>query len=148
MAINRSFADQVRAVCEKAKQDMAQVVVETIQDINEEIVRATPVKFGNLRGHWTASLGAPAAGTSGQADRQGAGTVAKLNAVVAGLEMGQTYYAVNGAPYAARLEYGFVGADSLGRTYNQPPRAFVRTTMARAGQIAEEALARIRGNGA
>lgn len=27
----------------------------------------------------------------------------------------------SGAPQARRLEYGFVGADSLGRVYNQPP---------------------------
>lgn len=27
----------------------------------------------------------------------------------------------NPMPYAARLEYGFVGTDSLGRHYNQPP---------------------------
>jgi len=28
--------------------------------------------------------------------------------------------------YANRIEYGFVGADSLGRFYNQPPKAFLR----------------------
>lgn len=30
------------------------------------------------------------------------------------------------APQAARLEYGFVGADALGRMYNQPPYPHVR----------------------
>lgn len=29
-------------------------------------------------------------------------------------------------PYAARLEYGFVGKDKLGRIYNQPPRPYIR----------------------
>ena len=28
--------------------------------------------------------------------------------------------------YARRLEYGFTGTDSLGRSYNQPPRGWVR----------------------
>ena len=28
--------------------------------------------------------------------------------------------------YANRIEHGFVGADSLGRVYNQPPKAFLR----------------------
>lgn len=27
----------------------------------------------------------------------------------------------NGSTYAARLEFGFVGVDSMGRHYNQPP---------------------------
>lgn len=29
-------------------------------------------------------------------------------------------------PYARRIEYGFVGADSLGRVYNQPPQPYMR----------------------
>lgn len=30
--------------------------------------------------------------------------------------------------YAKRLEFGFVGVDSLGRQYNQAPRPFMRST--------------------
>jgi hypothetical protein len=33
------------------------------------------------------------------------------------------------APQARRLEYGFVGADRLGRVYNQPPRPHVRPAL-------------------
>ena len=29
-------------------------------------------------------------------------------------------------PYAARLEYGYVGPDSLGRTFHQPARPYLR----------------------
>lgn len=29
-------------------------------------------------------------------------------------------------PYGPRIEYGFVGRDSLGRFYNQPPQAYMR----------------------
>lgn len=32
-------------------------------------------------------------------------------------------------PYGKRLEYGFVGADSLGRVYNQPAQPHFRPTM-------------------
>mgnify|MGYP001162039358 CR=1 FL=1 len=31
----------------------------------------------------------------------------------------------SGVPYAARVEYGFVGYDSLGRYYNQAPRPYL-----------------------
>ncbi|MFC5587558.1 hypothetical protein ACFPRA_01375 [Sporosarcina soli] len=34
----------------------------------------------------------------------------------------------DGVPYAKRLEYGFVGRDSLGRMYNQEARPFFRST--------------------
>jgi hypothetical protein len=34
-----------------------------------------------------------------------------------------------GAVYAKRMEYGFVGTDSLGRTYDQAPRPFARPAM-------------------
>lgn len=33
------------------------------------------------------------------------------------------------APQAARLEYGFVGADSLGRVYNQPPFPYLQPSV-------------------
>ena len=32
-------------------------------------------------------------------------------------------------PYAARMEYGFVGRDSLGRRYNQPARPYLRPAL-------------------
>lgn len=31
-----------------------------------------------------------------------------------------------GVPYAARLEYGFTGADSLGRVYNEAPESYLQ----------------------
>lgn len=33
------------------------------------------------------------------------------------------------SPYARRLEFGFNGTDSLGRTYNQPPYPFMSRTV-------------------
>ena len=33
------------------------------------------------------------------------------------------------SPYGKRLEYGFVGADKLGRVYNQSPRPHVRPAL-------------------
>lgn len=32
-------------------------------------------------------------------------------------------------PYAARMEYGFVGRDSLGRRYNQPAQPYLRPAL-------------------
>lgn len=33
-------------------------------------------------------------------------------------------------PYAARIEYGFVGVDKLGRRYNQPAQPYLRPALA------------------
>lgn len=53
--------------------------------------------------------------------------------------------------YARRLEYGFVGTDSLGRTYNQPPRAWTRKAAqqwkAIVDQVTVEAKARVASRG-
>ena len=44
-------------------------------------------------------------------------------------------------PYARRLEYGFSGADSLGRVFNQPARPYLRPAFdqQRAAAVAEVA---------
>lgn len=46
------------------------------------------------------------------------------------------------SPYARRLEFGFVGRDSLGRFYNQKPRPHMRSTME---EEAREVARRIAG---
>lgn len=113
-----------------------------VQNLNNEIVRATPVDLGWLRASWHASLDAPpSAGEAGAADASGAQTIARLNLVASQMRAGRTYYLRNGAVYAMRVEFGFVGTDSLGRYYAQAPRAFVRRTMERADAIARATVA-------
>jgi hypothetical protein len=46
-------------------------------------------------------------------------------AVLAGMDIGDTLTFAWTMPYARRIELGFVGTDSAGRTYNQPGRFFV-----------------------
>jgi hypothetical protein len=131
-----SFAIQIAEWVAKAKGREKAFCVEFVQDIAEEVVRATPVKTGFLRSSWWGSIGQPETGKSGD-------PVAQMGLVAATLVPGEVYYAMNGAAYAKRVEYGFVGQDSLGRTYNQAPRAFVRGTVARAEEIAEAAAQRV-----
>lgn len=49
--------------------------------------------------------------------------------------------------YARRIEYGFVGQDSLGRHYNQPGRHMFAMAIARAPEIADEVLRDINHGG-
>lgn len=51
-----------------------------------------------------------------------------------------------GAPYARRLEFGFVGRDSLGRSYGQAPRPFLRPALLdRRGEIMAQISAEVKG---
>jgi hypothetical protein len=68
-----------------------------------------------------------------------------MNAIAASLQLGDTYYLVNTAAYANRIEFGFFGRDSLGRRYTQAGQGFVRATLARAQQIADAVASRIAG---
>lgn len=122
-----------------AKEKGRAVVIETIQDLNEAIVARTPVKTGFLRGSWFASIGAPpsAAGVAGR------DPIAQAAIVAAGIKPGDVYYMGNVAGYARRLEYGFVGEDSLGRTYDQAGRFWVRGVMNEASSIAMAAAQRV-----
>lgn len=119
---------------------------EFIQDISQQVVENTPVKTGFLRGSWHVALNAPPTGP-GVSDPSGTAVVGEIVLASRVLKLGDVYYMSNGAAYAMRVEYGFVGTDSLGRNYNQAPRAFVRSVLDRARQIAEETAERIATTG-
>jgi len=65
--------------------------------------------------------------------------------VIARAELGDTITIINPVVYARRVEYGYVGEDSLGRHYNQQGRHMVGQTIAEMPQIAANAIARIKG---
>jgi hypothetical protein len=48
---------------------------------------------------------------------------------VTDLKLGDVFYYTNNAVYARRINYGFVGADSLGRHYNQVGRHMIETAV-------------------
>lgn len=122
-----TFDVQIAQWVAQAKGRAREFCVEFIQDLNEEVVRATPVKTGFLRASWYGSLGTPSAAAGG-------GSVAQMNLVAATIVPGEVYFAMNGAAYAAFVEYG---------TVKMAPRAFVRGTVARADDIADAAARRV-----
>ena len=56
---------------------------------------------------------------------------------------GSSYVAYR-ANYARRVNYGFVGTDSLGRTYNQSGRAFLEANVKRFPAIVSKVAARLK----
>lgn len=135
----------------KTRGKMLEFAVEVIQDINQEVVIATGagppmpnVITGFLRGSWHASINAPIGGRGGD-DPSGSQTVAQLNATLLNLKLGDIYYARNGAEYAMRVHFGFVGQDALGRSIHQHPRPFVTSVLDRAPRIAADRLRQMNG---
>lgn len=61
-----------------------------------------------------------------------------IKLVIAGAQIGETVFLGFQAAYARRMEYGFQGEDSAGRTFNQKGRGFVRLTAQRWPKIVRE----------
>ena len=106
------------------------------QEMGYRAVLATPVDTGFLRGMWQPTIGAWATEPP-KAVNMAAGPDVSL--VCSGIKAGDVFNMANGAAYARRIEYGFVGQDSLGRTYNQMGRYFVRDTVAKFREVVDEA---------
>lgn len=60
------------------------------------------------------------------------------------LEIGDTAYIGYQAIYARRVNHGFVGTDSLGRSYNQAGAGFVEKSAARWPQIVEVSIGKVK----
>lgn len=63
---------------------------------------------------------------------------------VAAIKPGDTVYIGWQAAYSRRLNYGFVGQDSLGRTYNQSGYGFAEATAAKWPSIVQEQAAKLK----
>jgi hypothetical protein len=78
-------------------------------------------------------------------DQEFADNDGQISLVIAGAQLGETVFLGFQAAYAMRMEYGFVGADSLGRYFNQQGYGFVRLTAQRWPEIVEESARKIQG---
>ena len=150
-ATPEAFTLQIDAFVKKAKGRAEEFCSEFAQDVAEEVVRATPYKTGFMRASWVASIGkvpggkmrAPKKRGKATTDVTDAKTVAKLNLVASEFKPGEIIYFTNSAVYAMRVHYGFVGTDSLGRKYAQPPRPWVTDVVVRSNLIAQKTARRV-----
>lgn len=99
-----------------------------------------PFDTGNLY----RSLVASTAGLPPTSNERASGSNA--TAVIATLSTSQPIYFGYTAAYARRQEFGFVGNDALGRTYNQSGSHFVSRAIALWPQIVDESAKEVRAN--
>jgi len=95
------------------------VLADALRELNNGIVRDTPVDTGTLKNSWTGSIGNPSRHKPVY-KRPYSGS--KPVDVTKKIKPGQTYYFVNNQSYAPHVEYG---------TQKQRPRAMLRKNLAK-----------------
>lgn len=108
----------------------------------ERIKQLTPVKTGYLRANWTVVRGSAAEALMGAAPRP-----EESQATILRLHAGDEFTLLNATVYAARINYGFVGTNSLGRHYEQSGAHMVEKVVTELPDIFEKAAARIAAEG-
>lgn len=101
---------------------------------------AVPFDTGNLYRSLTASASAMPT-TSNQPS-----TGSNATAVIATLKPNQQLFLGYTAAYARRRNYGFVGADSLGRVYSEEGAYFVERAINMWPQIVKDAVDEVKSN--
>lgn len=125
---NLDFGDAIRWADETIE-----VITDVFHDATASVVSimSTPVqqggplpyRTGNLRRSlWVSTSAMPMVSTDNRAKFD---EVQDYTAVIVSAPLGSTIYAGFRAPYGPRVNYGFVGEDSLGRFYNQSGYGFV-----------------------
>jgi hypothetical protein len=141
----KTFSAAVDAWVRATKERIEAVFHIATEDLAEEVVAKAPIDTGFLRHSFQASGtqmpliradAKPAEGAKYPAD------AGPINLVISNVPLGETVYLGFVAAYALRIEYGFVGQDALGRTYNQAGRGMVRLAAQNWPWIVAEATAR------
>lgn len=132
---DQSFSAQVDEWCRSTTTRMEAVFKDSCQRLVAEAQTAVsagghmPVDTGFLRASGRASTNAPQPmdpENVGEKDQKYTFNFGQTETVIASLTIGMRFFFCWTAAYAARIEYGFTGQDSLGRTFNQAGRGFVR----------------------
>lgn len=140
------FTASVDAWAKKSKERMSAVRKRSIEMLGAEMTRTKPqggrVPFDT--GNLALSLLASTAGMPKTSDGPYSGN--NIGSVVVTLADNQPLWIGYQAAYARRVNYGFVGADRLGRVYNQTGNYFVEGAIAEWQTIVNKAIAELKGD--
>lgn len=105
MTRNNKFAADVRKWAELTTRTTEQAVRGIAIALFRDIVQATPVDTGRLRGNWQTTMGAPASGEIDREDKSGNAAGGEIVTVVGQLKDGSVFL-TNNLPYAGVVEFG------------------------------------------
>lgn len=140
----RSFAETVENWASATERRLAAVHKRSLEKLAVEMTR-TKAEGGNVpfqTGNLYRSLVASTTGMPKTSDTIPAGSA--VPAVIATIRPDQDMYFGFTARYARRQNYGFVGADSLGRVYNLQGNHFIERAVAMWPQIVREAVEEVK----
>ena len=129
-----TFTAQVKEWTEKARRNRQLVLRSASQKLARQLLEnvgkgagQTPFLTGNLRRSLLASTSRlPAVRKNVEFNGDNIGQIALT---IAAWDTGRPLWLGFQAAYGMRLEYGFTGTDSAGRSYNQAGRYFVRAAV-------------------
>ncbi len=141
-----SFTAQISEWCRETEERMERVFQVAVGDLGTELTKPRPEgRVPHVTGNLMRSLlGSTSTVTTGPPGARYAGT--DVGAFAATLKLGQTAYLGYQANYARRVNFGFVGPDSLGRVYNQSGAHFVEAAIAKWHEIVNNACLKVKGN--
>lgn len=143
--MSKSFSEAIGSWANQSKERITAVHRRSVELLGEDMANTIPnggrVPFldGNLARSLRASTAAMPKTVTG------APTGLTVGVVTARLQPEQTVWLGYQAGYARRQNYGFVGQDSLGRTYNQTGHYFVEGAIAKWPAIVAQAVTEIKG---
>ena len=148
---DRSFAAQLQDIAGKTTAQIQAVLSESIQDVMD--IAQTPVANGGRMpvddGHLINSVvtelnGSQIGQASDAADTSGASSSANIALLVTQMQPGDIARIGWAAAHAMRQHEGFVGEDSLGRTFNQEGKHWVDGAAAQWEQIVARNVERLK----
>lgn len=101
------FGADLRAVCERAKGRIDEVVRATAVGLYDGMQNRAPVDTGRLRANFVVGLGSQNASTT--LDTNAEAARAKAQGALAAWKRGEPIYITNSLPYAVVAEYGLYG---------------------------------------
>lgn len=134
------FSSQIDAWVNQTEKRINAVFRLSTQKVISYMQENVPVRDGFLRASLVVLVNQdPPKADKTDEDGMGPYTDAYMKMALAGAVAGDRIVSAYTMVYARRLEYGFNGTDSLGRSYNQPPRAWVRLAAQQWPQAVEAA---------
>ena len=101
----RQFNLRIKGWAKSTTEKLDALARQSCQQIAENVVRATPVDTGFLRGSWQPSLENPVA-ADGVPDQSGAGVLSSIGLTISGMKAGDVFYLTNNAAYGPFVEFG------------------------------------------
>lgn len=145
--MTKTFAAQLADIEDLVTKDMEYVMRQSISDV---LVGAQTPQIGLTQGASSFVEGKIPVGLTAElinsltVDGAAKGP-ASFVVAIAGLEIGDTMRFEWTAKHARRIEYGFSGADKLGRVYNTPGRFFVTRNAEKFSGFVASRAAEVRG---